>query len=366
MNDMLELLYAGGYSEEVNVVVQFDSYSLFEGIKRYEIQLSEENKPELVNIQSLSEGNMGKKETLVDFVEWAIGRHSASKYCLVLSDHGVGWRNGFLTDKTTGDPGVDVDYMSMGELKNALSEIKGKLGGKEIDLLVFDACQMAMAEVFYQIRGSVKICVGISDMVPACPYHCSLPDLNQDPDCDAITLAEYFVDGYDQCYIQDYKVEVYDIEYLWNTVKGKLDEFSKTLINKFSDYEEEIVNAIADTESYNGLDGYITHYKNLDTFALRIRNSIDDEELSQKAQDLIDALWECKLYSTGYPELSIYLPTKNWKYKYDPSYSKLDLCRDTNWNEFTDITRNIRSKNFVNSPLIKNILFDFFNLLKLT
>lgn len=362
MEKTIDDLIYGGYSEEVNVVVQFDSGGVFDGIERYEIQLSDEGDPVVVTVDTLEEKSMGDKDTLVDFVKWAKKEYPASNYCLALSDHGVGWRNGFLQDGNTGDSSSNIDYLSMQELKDACNEIYNVLDDKKIDVLVFDACQMAMMEVFYQIRDSVKYCVGTSEMVLGCPYHYVLPDLNKDPDCDALTLAKHFVDAYEQYYMSRFKVEVYDVEYLKTTVKEKLDEFSKGLINNFAKYKTEILEAIQKTTSYNGEtpDGvYITHYKSLDIFAMKIRNSIDDKSLTQKAQALIDALWDCKQYASGYPELSIYLPTKNRKFPYDSSYSELDLCKESDWYDFVKLTREIKSKNLFYRPILNSRLFDF-------
>jgi hypothetical protein len=359
MEASMDLLEGNGYTEEVNVLVQYDSESLFDGLKRYEIT---ESGAELR--ETLSERSMGDKETLVDFVRWAEGDNKAAKYCLVLSDHGVGWRNGFLqdvTDKQNNKP----DYLSIFELKDAMNEIRQIVGDK-IDLLVFDACQMAIIEVYYQIRNSVKLCVGTSDMTYGCPFDRVISDINEDSDCDAVTLAEYFVNSYHVEYSSRFKFESYDIEFLYDTLKDKLDEFSIALINNFNDYEDEIMNAIDDTTSYNGENGYITHYKSLDIFAMRIRNSISDTSIQEKAQNLIDALWDCKLYATGYPALSIYLPTKNRNYPYDPTYADLDLCLNSDWYDFIEIIRQIKSKNRVINPIINSIIIDFIQSLKLT
>jgi len=350
-NSSIEWLADDSYSEQVNIVAQFDADTIFNGIRRYSIT---ESGAEIV--ETITEKSTGKKETLVEFVTWAKSNYPANKYCLVLSGHGVGWRNGFLLDNT------DNDYLSIFELKNAMREIKQALN-KKIELVVFDACQMAMFEVYYQIRDYVNICVGTPELIPVitdpadptvkrsgCPYHWILPDLVENPSCDEETLANYFVHGYKTEY-SIIKVESYDIEFLSNTVVGKLDEFATVLKNKYKTYKKEIQEAIDDAVSYDGLTEqgvYITHYKNIYSFAMKLENSIDDEEIIKKSEDLRDLLWECKLSSGGYPGLSIYLPVYSLRFKYDDSYPNLDLCSDTNWDEFTDKTRRLTNNNILN------------------
>jgi hypothetical protein len=362
------------YSEQINIVAQFDSYSIFDGIRRYEV-----NESGAQIVDTIDEKSMGDKETLVEFVNWAIiSNYSAERYCLVLSDHGVGWRNGFLKDDTDKQNNKS-DYLSIFELKDAMNEIKTELG-KTIDLVVFDACQMGMIEVYYQIKDSVKICVGTSGMIGGnlgpgnarggCPYHCILPDLHSNPSCDAVTLASYFVDGYNQYYRSKYNIEVYDIEYLSTIVIEKLDEFSIELNNKYSKYKRKINNAIEETTSYNVIaddgDVYITHHKNLHSFTMKLINTIPDEQIKEKAEELRAALWDCKLYSSGYPGLSIYLPTNNWKFPYDPSYKYLDLCKDTNWIDFVYNAPRTKSKSLFPNPIINSIIIDFLKSLKFT
>ena len=57
----IEWLEDDSYSEQVNIVAQFDAYNIFNGIRRYKIT---ESGAEIV--ETLSEKSMGDKETLVE------------------------------------------------------------------------------------------------------------------------------------------------------------------------------------------------------------------------------------------------------------------------------------------------------------
>ena len=45
-------------------------------------------------VQDLGEEDMGRAQTLVDFVTWAVNSYPADHYVLILSDHGAGWYGG--------------------------------------------------------------------------------------------------------------------------------------------------------------------------------------------------------------------------------------------------------------------------------
>ena len=86
---------------------------------------------------SFGEKNTGDPATLVDFVKWGVQRAPAEKYLLQMWGHGGGL-DGSQFDSESGD-----DALTIGELATAL----GATGMPAIDLLSYDNCLMAMAEV---------------------------------------------------------------------------------------------------------------------------------------------------------------------------------------------------------------------------
>ena len=86
---------------------------------------------------SFGEKNTGDPATLVDFVKWGVQRAPAQKYLLQMWGHGSGL-DGSQFDSESGN-----DALTIGELATAL----GATGMPAIDLLSYDNCLMAMAEV---------------------------------------------------------------------------------------------------------------------------------------------------------------------------------------------------------------------------
>lgn len=80
--------------------------------------------------------NMGKAETLSDFIGWGMKNYPSDKYGLVLWNHGGGSLGGVCYDENCYN-----DSLSLKELSNALSEAENKF-----DFIGFDACLMASYE----------------------------------------------------------------------------------------------------------------------------------------------------------------------------------------------------------------------------
>jgi len=354
MEDSIQIIEDGGYCKDIKIFIQFDTYDIFQGIKRYEVTESGVNE-----VETIAEKSMGNKTTLTNFVSWCKEKCSADRYCLVLSDHGTGWMNGFLRDDTDDDR-----YMGMDELRDALIDIKDNILHQKIDLVVLDACLMGMTEIYYQIRDTTKICVASPELHQGCPYKWVLWDLYEDSYCDEKKLGEYFVRSFKTEY-SIISISAYDIEKISTNVTPKLDSFSDELIDNYKLIKEDLMESIDRAVSYNGIneDGsdYILHYKDLYGFTFHLSRVVTDTDIQNKAEDLLNALRDAKVYPHANLGISIYIPTFNLNpdYRYNPDYTNLDFCRDTSWDDFVDKTHSLAKI----KPM--NILKYNFNLFRL-
>ncbi|MFO0928452.1 MAG: clostripain-related cysteine peptidase [Gemmataceae bacterium] len=108
----------------------------------------------------LPEQNTGSAAALRSFVQWATATAPARHYALVFWDHGGGLR-GFNYDKSDGLP---ADQLTPIEVSAALA------GLPRMDLIAFDACFMATAEVAYSFRGLTDVVVGSQDVIPGAGF----------------------------------------------------------------------------------------------------------------------------------------------------------------------------------------------------
>ncbi|UCG37171.1 MAG: hypothetical protein JSV64_02545, partial [Candidatus Bathyarchaeota archaeon] len=187
-----------GSSSQVNIIVQMDRhpnpsttpgyddrYGDWMDCKRFFV--TEDMIPTPGNATlHLSEVNMGHPDTLKNFVNWTINNYPANYYCLVLYGHGTG-SMGICFDVTDG-----TDGLSLPELRDALSELPAIM-----DLILFDACSMSLAEVAYQIKDYANILIGAEGLgYSPGPYEDYLADLTTIPSMLPSALASVVVTEY--------------------------------------------------------------------------------------------------------------------------------------------------------------------------
>lgn len=150
--------------------------------------------------EAVAEVNTGDPSELVAFVDWAVARCPADRTILVLSGHGLAWRDdqaarvvgatrtgGFAAPggslrhahRLLGAPsrraalsravlldGGQRDFLSNLELAAACERVAARLG-RPIDVLVFDACLMSSWELLVELERSVRTVVGTIDELSA-------------------------------------------------------------------------------------------------------------------------------------------------------------------------------------------------------
>ncbi|HIH01575.1 TPA: hypothetical protein HA259_05825, partial [Thermoplasmata archaeon] len=176
-----------GSTENVDIVVLWDTetgparaYHVLKG------DLSELDDCELNGVET----NMGDPETLREFVSYASSSFESEKLMLALWDHGDD-SLGVCFDYHTGTD-TPIDYLTHQEVVSALSE-------SEVDVLLFAACILAMAEVAYEYYASgVAIDYIVAsegyDPMPGFPWDTILTEITARPDMTALELATTLVD----------------------------------------------------------------------------------------------------------------------------------------------------------------------------
>lgn len=323
-----------GSTDEVNIIVQLDRppeehddrYGGWTTTKRYRVTqgMVPDNESALMDI---GEANMADPQTLIDFVTWATDNYPADQYCLILFDHGGGWYGICIdTNKSEGD-----DILKMPELKSALSTITNN-GENPIDLILFDACIMAMLEVAYEIAPyalfmtASEITIS-SDVNYSIQYDETFTCLTENPTMSPEALGATFVSNF-----TDYTLSTLDLG-LVNNLKDAVSDLGTSL--QVEEYFDEILNVINEVEYcfYNGADLY--HLAQL------LQNYIDDFEIDAKAQTVMDQINNTVISEKHIPSvenvhgITIYLVARNQYYWiYNPEYSDIAYAHDSQWDEF--------------------------------
>jgi len=154
--------------------------------------------------------NMGDPKTVTEFVDWARGAYPAERTALVVWGHGGGWEDE-VADERLGSRPSSVrtkeqighrrrlkSYLTDKELRQAIAQTRGK----RVDLLGFDACEMAMLEIAGELREVASVMVASEGDIPveSWPYEKLLSHLAKKPDLEPTDFARVVVGDYDHAY----------------------------------------------------------------------------------------------------------------------------------------------------------------------
>jgi len=328
VTDVNEMI-AAGYSNDVNVIVLWDDMATRHGY--YSIENGS-----AVLIQDLGEINMGSQTTVTNFITYVLENYPANHYFIDFWNHGggpdrslAGASRGVCWDDTNGG-----DHLSEVELKNALSFFSDKIE-KNVEIIGFDACLMSAIEVAYQFRNYADYLVGSEELEPGNGWDYNfLSALRLNPDMSAQTLAQNVHTYYANYYRNstDVTFAVLDLGYAY-TLGSRLNSFSSTAINSgISGATFRAVEANAEFfDDGNGgevtrdLKGYMQQITGSASFSAAVKTA---------ANDVITTLDTMVLsnWSRGYAKtiggISIVMKADT------ATYSLLDLCANTQWDEF--------------------------------
>lgn len=200
MKDLNELEQAGS-GDGVNVLVQVDRAEGYytgggdwTGARRYRVVADEDtDRVSSELLEDLGEVDMGAPETLADFLLWAGEHYPAEHTFLSLWDHGDGW---YATATEPPPPSISADEESGNTLYIAEGDLSAGLqpwveGHGPLDIVAFDACNMAQWEVAHSLRGQAVTMVASEAWVntEGLMYAPFIGRLRADPSMDARTAA---------------------------------------------------------------------------------------------------------------------------------------------------------------------------------
>jgi hypothetical protein len=204
-------------------------------------------------IATLPEQDMGDPAVAINFVNTAKSLYPASKYLLDFWDHGNGW-DYFCFDETAND-WLDVPK---------LSQIMHSVGF--IDIVGFDACDMAQAEVYYELIGHSSYVVGSEESIPLIgwPYDTNAQDLVNNPSQDARTYANELVVNYGELYssLKGYGAETFsaiDINQI-PALTTAFTTWTTTMQANLAQYKNKYTSAIKGTNKMWATTYYLDMY----------------------------------------------------------------------------------------------------------
>jgi hypothetical protein len=251
-----------GTNDDINLVVQFKRYA-----NRFDTSngnwgdtrrffITKDANPNLVTSTLLSQRenvDMGRWETMQEFVQWGLNVFPAEQYCLVVWNHGAGWRSVNVNKAKT--RGVSYDDVTGSHIDTIdIPRAIDMGGGRKWDVLAFDSSLMQMIEVAYEVREKARYITGSEESPPGegYPYHRFLSRLAADPNKSARDFAIDIV----QQTIEDYGPNsnithsVLDASKVADIVPA-IDSLGSALLAVKGTFRDEIVFARQNAENYD-------------------------------------------------------------------------------------------------------------------
>ncbi len=329
-----------GSDPNVKIVVQVDRASGYDtsndnwtGCRRY-LVTRDSNAQTITStmLQDMGEVDMGNPGTLREFITWGQTNFPATHTCLVIWNHGSGWRSTMTAQSITRN--ISFDDTSGTSIRTI--DLPYALAGASapLDLVAFDASLMQMTEVAYEIKDSAAYMVGSEESPPGEGYIYDqwLGALKSRPTMTAselgTSIAQKFVASYTNRF--DVTQSVVNLAAV-PALAAAVDQLGSAIQPYALTRATELARARAACQEYK-----FSYYKDLLDYALNIKDALPSPAVSAACSQVQSAMGQAVVYeahTSGSVSrshgLSIYVPTPQ---EYYTGYTTLSFSRDyPNW-----------------------------------
>ncbi len=330
-----------GSTDHLNVVVQWASQAAEDTKRLLVVKDTAATTVTSPTVQDLPVVDMGKKETLLDFITWGVQTYPADHYFVVVWDHGAGWH--LLSPKPMAQ-NYDISFdertgnhITTEELGGVLAQAAQVIGHK-VDIYGSDACMMSMVEVAAEMAGSVDTFIGSEETEPGAgwPYDLFLGSWNANPTADNAQIGKFLVDSYKAYYTQqgtsNATMATIDMNQLPQLIAG-ISALKDKLAAKTN--MSVISQAAASSSRFTYSD-----YVDLSDLVDNVRTALDKTDEAQVALDSMSQLIKTAVTSTSTTGMkangiSIWWPTDSSGFNsYSTRYKGLKFDQAAHWSDF--------------------------------
>jgi hypothetical protein len=242
---------------------------------------------------------MGDPETLIEFVEWTKDHYPARHYALTFWNHGWSWRPGYsMSDDTDGGT------LDQHEIEDVLDVVG------PIDVIVYDACQMATIENQATVRNYSSAIVASQEYVnmDGVEYELVIPALHEDPTMTPEELA--VVINQSSAANAERTGSAVALNADWDALVDAVDDWALALQNELPIYRTRYAAAFRSAKAFWQDPGA----RDLYDVAYQIQKRIDDPLIQDRSQAVMDAIGAAVLdewHRTPYHDahgISIFVP----------------------------------------------------------
>ncbi len=332
---------------DVRFVVQWKqstdlfSDASFNGTRRYLVKPDNTNTIASELVQNMGQSvDMGDKQSMLEFINWAKTFYPAQRYCLVVWNHGNGWRRG----PEGSYPTRAVSYDD--ETGNAIQiwELTQALGSNTFDIIAWDASLMQMMEVAHEVQDCADYIVGSEESPPGAgyPYHLVFGPFRDNPDASTSSLSKNFVDGMLQFYQNDALAKITQSVIDTNQIpalRTQIDVLAGELMANVGSLGTLVPAVRASAKSYSPTSARV--YRDLWDVCDRIQTgtgivSLQNACIATKAAINNAVIWEGhKTSSNGSHGISIdFSSSGQFAGQTGIDYGLLRFAGDSQWNEW--------------------------------
>ncbi len=294
-------------------------------------------------LKDTEEVNMGDPETAMEFIDYAVKNFPAEHYLWIWWNHGGAVDRMALMKGVCWDDTSSGDHLSETEQKDIMFYFKKK-AGRKIDLVGFDACLMATAEIAYQYKDAASYLVASEQSEPGDGWdYTFLSKIKASPSLTARSVAKQILVYYKNYYVkQDEEDVTLSVIYLVHAgaLARSLDAFAGAALS--SGISAATYRTLSKGIPMFGLysDGDRNRYFTKDLYSYL--NAV--QEASEVPADVRSRAGACMEMIQNNKMVVSEWHGSAWKdeahgiaitLKHATSvYRRLDICADTRWDEF--------------------------------
>ena len=223
------LVYTGGCKGWKNNLVSSSANQIWQ-VKNGQLVCLEKN---------LGSQSMTDPSVLSGYIQWCAGNYPASRYELILWDHGGGSVSGY---------GYDEKFASTGSMSLAGVDAALKSAGVKFDFIGFDACLMATAETALTLTQYADYLIASEETEPGVGWYYTnwLTAFGKNTSIPTVELGRQIVDSFvdtcaEKCWGQLTTLSVVDLAELEATLPSALSEFSRSTTKLIRDKQYQTV-----------------------------------------------------------------------------------------------------------------------------
>lgn len=165
-NDISELTYNTSNTTNLRIIILYDGDE--DGDSKIEViddpfTLNSRDIPISntgITQDSFGDIDMSDSETLEQFVRYTQSKLPAKKYAIYFGSHGTGYTGNFISGLQVESPDNQLEYLEPSEISTAIS------ANENVNLLVFDACNMGNIETVYELSSVTDYVIASPELIP--------------------------------------------------------------------------------------------------------------------------------------------------------------------------------------------------------